>query len=232
MLEHNAPTLRALLRHARREMSVAQRQRASLLIRARLHTWLALVREQALSFTTTSTCPTTPPPIPSTIAAFWPLGEEPDLTALLDKWRDEPCAGPRIQVLLPVVQSDDQPLAFYPYTAHTKLAPDKFGVMTPISSGSPDHNETLPFKTRPDVVLVPTLGFTEQGDRIGYGKGFYDRTLHALKQDNPALITVGVAFDQGHIESITPNYQPQPHDFRLDHVITPTQWWPQAHTES
>lgn len=209
MSQNNAPIIRTHLRRARQEISVADRQRGSLLIRARLFTWLAIAREQALI---------EQKPIPHIIAAYWPLQDEPDLKPLIEKWLIE-TEQPLIQVALPLVVGDDAPLQFYPYTSLKELVPDRFGVMSPqpLLGQAP---------LVPDVVLVPTLGYTEKGDRIGYGKGFYDRTLSQLRQQNPYLVTIGIAWDEGRIESIEPTYQAEPHDFRLDMILTPNNWWP------
>jgi 5-formyltetrahydrofolate cyclo-ligase len=68
----------------------------------------------------------------------------------------------------------------------------------------------------PDVVLVPLLAFTKQGDRLGYGGGFYDATLAALKADKPSLRTVGVAY-AGQGVKILPT---EPTDVPLDHILT------------
>jgi 5,10-methenyltetrahydrofolate synthetase len=66
---------------------------------------------------------------------------------------------------------------------------------------------------QPQVVLVPCLGVDAQRYRLGYGGGYYDRTLAAYKL---RPVTVGVAFDVGRIKSIGP----QPHDVRLDLALT------------
>jgi 5-formyltetrahydrofolate cyclo-ligase len=209
MTQNTAPSLRTRLRAARKNIVVADRLRGSLLIRARLFTWLALAREQALLNKQN---------VPRVIAAYWPLSDEPDLTPLIEKWLNE-VDHPALTVVLPVVVSDHAPLNFYPYTALTELKPDPFGVMAPV----PSHGQT---SLIPDVVLVPTLGFTQRGDRIGYGKGFYDRTLASLRQQNPKMVAIGIAWNEGSIEAIEPQYRPAPHDFVLNYVLTPTDWWP------
>jgi 5-formyltetrahydrofolate cyclo-ligase len=209
MTQNTAPSLRTRLRDARKNIAVADRQRGSLLIRARLFTWLALAREHAQLNKLA---------IPQIVAAYWPLSDEPDLTPLIEKWLHE-AEHPAIEVVLPVVVSDNAPLHFYPFTALTELKADQFGVMAPTQV----YGQTSRI---PDVVLVPTLGFTQKGDRIGYGKGFYDRTLMLLRQQNPKMVAIGIAWSEGSIEAIDPQYQPAPHDFQLNYVLTPTDWWP------
>src|SRR3546814_16351107 len=68
----------------------------------------------------------------------------------------------------------------------------------------------------PDIVLVPTLGYTRQGDRIGYGKGYYDRTLAALKAQGHSFTTIGIAWAAGDLAAAGLAHNPAPHDDRLD----------------
>lgn len=76
-------------------------------------------------------------------------------------------------------------------------------------------------QARPDVVLVPLLGFDRAGNRLGQGQGHYDRTLEALRATGPVL-AVGVAFAAQEVASIPI----EPHDQRLDWIITPTKAYP------
>ncbi len=68
----------------------------------------------------------------------------------------------------------------------------------------------------PDVVLVPLLAFTKAGDRLGYGGGYYDATLAALKAENPALRSVGVAYAGQAVKALPLEET----DMRLDHILT------------
>lgn len=76
-------------------------------------------------------------------------------------------------------------------------------------------------QVRPDVVLVPLLGFDRAGHRLGQGQGHYDRTLEALRATGPVL-AVGVAFAVQEIAHIPI----EPHDQRLDWIITPIEAYP------
>jgi 5-formyltetrahydrofolate cyclo-ligase len=149
--------------------------------------------------------------VPNVIAAFWPLNDEPDLIPLLGQMTQ---AG--FTVVLPRMVSPGEPLQFYRWQEGTRLIAGSFGVMEP---------EVID-PILPDVVLVPTLGFTPQGDRLGYGKGFYDRTLAHFKAIGHTPTTIGVAWATGDIHAIDPKYQPQPHDQRLDAILTPEAWYP------
>src|SRR5690606_23889981 len=74
----------------------------------------------------------------------------------------------------------------------------------------------------PDAVLVPTQRYTRQGHRIGYGKGYYDRTLAALKAQNHQFTTIGIAWACGDLSG--QDYTPAPHDYRLDSILTDKGW--------
>ncbi|UOD50327.1 5-formyltetrahydrofolate cyclo-ligase [Orrella daihaiensis] len=204
MTQNNADDLRARLKQARKTLPVADRQRASLLIRARLFTWLA---------TTHTACLTAGLHSPNIVAGFWPLADEPDLTPLFRQWHEQ-----GVVVALPVMRQPEQILEFHRWQPHSEMNQAGFGVMEPTA--------TTPLV--PDVVLVPTLGFTPQADRLGYGKGFYDRTLAGLAASHHHPTTIGVAWDNANLHDLDPDYQAAAHDHPLDAIITPTQWYPDA----
>ena len=79
-----------------------------------------------------------------------------------------------------------------------------------------------PVISAPDIVLVPTLGYTRQGDRLGYGGGYYDRTLAALKSAGHTVTTIGIAWASGDLSGQP--YTPAAHDVRLDAVLTDKGW--------
>lgn len=185
-------------------MRVADRQRASLLIRARLFTWLA---------TTHTTCEEENLAKPNVVAGFWPLADEPDLVALYRQWHDNGTV-----VALPVMQTADHTLEFHRWQPGSELVRAGFGVLEPTA--------TEPIA--PDVILVPTLGFTPAADRLGYGKGFYDRTLAALAQAGQRPTTIGVAWDDANLHDIDPSYEAAAHDHPLDAIITPSNWFPKT----
>jgi 5-formyltetrahydrofolate cyclo-ligase len=65
----------------------------------------------------------------------------------------------------------------------------------------------------PDVLIVPLVGFDREGFRLGYGGGYYDRTLAASR---PRPLTIGVAFAEAELETI----YPQPHDIPMNRIVT------------
>ena len=68
----------------------------------------------------------------------------------------------------------------------------------------------------PDIVLVPLLAFDKYKNRLGYGKGFYDKFLYSIKKKKKKIISIGVAFSfQNHHKLPTND-----NDYKLDYVIT------------
>lgn len=96
----------------------------------------------------------------------------------------------------------------------SQLEKSAWGVMEPKAH--------LP-QVRPDIVLVPLLGFDRAGNRLGQGQGHYDRTLQALRAEGEVL-AVGVGFAAQEIDHIPI----EPHDQRLDWIITPIKAYPIA----
>ncbi|WIJ26052.1 5-formyltetrahydrofolate cyclo-ligase [Devosia sp. RR2S18] len=142
------------------------------------------------------------PPAPDcVVAAYWSIRDEVDTNALLLRLMD---AG--TTVVLPAVTSPDGPLDFRVWEPGEALYEAGFGTLAPAPSAP---------RADPDCVLMPLLGFDAQGTRLGYGGGYYDRTIADLDQ-KPTL--VGIAFSAQEFSSIPR----QDHDVPLDAVITET----------
>ncbi len=107
-------------------------------------------------------------------------------------------------VCLPVVLGDEQPLDMRLWEQGAPLYPSGFGTLAP--------SEIAP-RVEPDIVVMPLLGFDAKGTRLGYGGGYYDRTLAAMKK-RPLL--VGYAFAAQELPSIPR----EPHDRPLDLIVT------------
>ncbi len=137
-------------------------------------------------------------PAPGVAAFCWPIKHEPGVRGLLGHWAQ---AGTRMA--LPVVVGEGQPLSFREWTPETPLAPDRYGIPTPTAG------EWL----TPDLILLPLNGFDAAGYRLGYGGGYFDRTLAALA---PRPLAVGIGFEINRIDSI----RPEAHDQRLDWIVT------------
>lgn len=135
---------------------------------------------------------------PQVIAFCWPLRREFDCRPLVERllargWR----------AAQPVVLAPAAPMVFRPWAPDTPMTEDRHGI--PIPAG--DTTVT------PGVVLLPLVAFDAQGYRIGYGGGYFDRTLAAL---SPQPFSVGVGFELARVESV----RPEPHDVRLDAIVT------------
>ncbi|QYO76120.1 5-formyltetrahydrofolate cyclo-ligase [Devosia salina] len=133
------------------------------------------------------------------IAGYWRIRDELDCQPILIRLMD---SGQK--VLLPVVQGDEQPLDLRVWEADAPLYEAGFGTLAP---------SDLAPRAAPDVVLMPLLGFDSQGTRLGYGGGYYDRTLAVLPK-KPMLI--GLAFAAQEL-SFVPR---EDHDVPLDAVVT------------
>lgn len=133
------------------------------------------------------------------VAAYWPIRDELDCKPVLTRLMDE-----GQPVCLPVVLGDDQPLQLRLWEQGASLYPSGFGTL------APDDNAR---QVDPDVVLMPLLGFDRYGTRLGYGGGYYDRTLASLSR-LPRLI--GFAFAAQELDHVPRDA----HDVPLDAVVT------------
>jgi 5,10-methenyltetrahydrofolate synthetase len=131
------------------------------------------------------------------LGVYLPIHGEPDLRAAYAELAQ---AGARLA--LPVVVARDAPLAFAAWTPGQALVADGMGVMVP---------GDLHFVPRPPALLVPCLGFNAEGYRLGYGGGFYDRTL----EEAPRPYTLGIAYACQEAQ-----FGHAPHDVALDVVVT------------
>jgi 5-formyltetrahydrofolate cyclo-ligase len=142
-------------------------------------------------------------PVPSgaTVSAYVAIGDEADPAALLHALRARGHA-----IVLPRVAGRGKPLDFHRYDAGQSLVRGGFGLSEPARDWP-----LMP----PDVLVVPLLAFDASGYRIGYGAGFYDRTLAKLRGTRDVL-AVGFAFADQEFETV-------PHDEndqRLDWIVT------------
>ena len=128
----------------------------------------------------------------------WPYKGEVDPRPLIHQLREQ---GSR--VALPVVVAKGQPLEFREWWPGAPMKPGALGI--PMPEGTP--------VLLPDAVLVPAVGFSAQGWRLGYGGGYFDRTLASL---SPQPLKIGLAHELARI----PTIHAQPHDIPMDFVVT------------
>ena len=136
----------------------------------------------------------------STIGAYWPIKGEFDALPALYRWSE---ADEKRRIGLPVIDRETKQLRFHIWYPGCEMEEDAYGI--------PKPKGTEAFEPR--LLLVPCVGFGPNGLRLGYGGGFYDRTLGAL---GPQPLTVGVGYAHGFV----PWLKAQPHDMPLDVMLT------------
>lgn len=201
-LQKSPPELRSLLKELRLQIPAKERDRGALLMRGRLFSWLARNRTALAAAGKTDI---------RHVAAFWAMPEEPHLYPLLKQWDQD--AG--IKISMPVVKEKNQALAWRQWQTNTEMQAGAYNIQEPVG------NDLSPTDL-PDIVLVPTLGFTRAGDRLGYGGGYYDRTLANWHQQGHKFVAVGIAWSCGDLSDY--DYSPGSHDIRLDSILTDKGW--------
>lgn len=139
---------------------------------------------------------------PGPVAAFRALPEEIATDGLI-----EALVARHGHVLLPRQEGKGRPLVFRRWAPGEPLVPGPFGVSEP----APDAPVA-----EPRIVVVPLLAFDDRGYRLGYGGGFYDRTLARLQAASPPPLAIGFAFELQHLDAVPVG----PYDRPLDGVVT------------
>ena len=106
---------------------------------------------------------------------------------------------------VPVVQGNSKPLKFARWEPGCNLKKGPFDVQIPVSS----------YYFDPEVLIIPMVGFDRNGGRLGYGGGFYDRTLEHLRSKH-ATLAIGFAYSEQEFENLPLDYTDQ----KLDIIIT------------
>lgn len=134
----------------------------------------------------------------ATIGFYWPIKSELDLRPLLTE-----LVAAGAEAALPVVVTKNAPVEFWRWRPGMRLTPGFWDIPVP------PEREVL----HPDALIVPLVGFDDAGYRLGYGGGYYDRTLASLTAE-PLCIGVGYAFAR------LPTIHPRPHDIPMDAIAT------------
>ena len=129
---------------------------------------------------------------------YWPFRAEVDLVRLVRE-----LSGGGSGAALPVVVAKRQPLEFWRWAPGMAMQPGIWDIPVP----------AVAERVRPELLLVPLVGFDESGYRLGYGGGYYDRTLASMPR-RPLAIGVGCEFQR--IATI----HPQPFDVPMDAIVT------------
>lgn len=135
---------------------------------------------------------------PDTLGFCWPYRGEPDLRDWVTRWL---AAGEVRRALLPVVPHKAGPMVFRQWHPGMEMPLDRHGIPHP-----PTGEAILP-----DMILVPCNAFDAHGFRVGYGAGYFDRTLAVMQP-----VAVGIGFEFARADTVWP----QPHDRPMDWIVT------------
>jgi 5-formyltetrahydrofolate cyclo-ligase len=149
------------------------------------------------------------------IALYFPIQDEVDLRPTLLAWSRENLE----RVLLLPFARPDKHLDFYTWQEDDLLIPSRHGVPEP-----DPNNPRRPLES-PDCILIPCVGWSATLEsaknhywRLGYGGGYFDRTLGQLREKNPKLICIGIGFDWQKLNNT--QWAAQAHDESLDMMLT------------
>lgn len=135
------------------------------------------------------------------LGGFWPIKGEPDLRPLLTELHAR-----GVEIALPLVETRAAPLTYRRWTPETRMVRGHWRIPVP-----PPQAPEL----RPGLLLAPLVGWDPGGWRLGYGGGYFDRTLAAA---SPRPAVIGVGLEAARLRTI----YPQPHDIAMDLVVTET----------
>ena len=143
---------------------------------------------------------------PSIVAGYWPMQSEIDVLPLLSELQNK-----GVRLCLPITGPAGSPLSFHYWAFGTALDTGRFGIQQPF----PDTEQLLP-----DVICVPLLAFDSKFQRLGYGGGYYDRTLAGLRKKGHRVSAVGLAYEGQKTDSLVVG----PYDEPMEAVLTPQGW--------
>jgi 5-formyltetrahydrofolate cyclo-ligase len=135
----------------------------------------------------------------STIGFYWPIRHEINLLP----WARALAQSGDTTLCLPVVVQPGSPLEYWRWAPDTAMQPGFWNIPVPVQK----------CVVVPDLVLAPLVGFDAQCFRLGYGGGYFDRTLAAAQ---PRPIAIGVGYEFSALDTVNP----QPHDIAMDAVLT------------
>jgi 5,10-methenyltetrahydrofolate synthetase len=172
-------------KQALRHILLADRQAVNGEVRSE---WNAAIGERVIAFLAAHPA--------TTLGVYWPIRGEPDL---MQAYADIAASG--VRLALPIVVGHDLPLQFAEWNPGDPMVKDAFGVSIPAAT----------IEVQPDALLIPCVGFNGENIRLGYGGGFYDRTLAVL----PRPTAIGIAYACCRAE-----FEGAAHDVALDFIIT------------
>ena len=141
---------------------------------------------------------------PRMVAAYWPIRTEIDPIILLDALAERGA-----ETCLPATPQEGQPLRFHQWATGDALIEGPYHTKEPYSQA--------PLAV-PDLILAPLLAYDGNFWRLGYGGGFYDRTLAQLEAQGHEVCVIGISFDECEVEAVPTG----PYDRQLSGILTPT----------
>ena len=137
------------------------------------------------------------------IAAFWPYRDEPDIRPLLEELH-----AMGHEIILPKVIQKNAPLEFFYWDPGAPMVKGHYGILEP---------EAKEIGEMPDIVLLPMLGYGDNGERLGYGGGYYDRTIAQWEEQGHEPLFIGAVWSEAHLGC---EYECLPHDKPLDAIVS------------
>lgn len=134
------------------------------------------------------------------VSVYYPINDELDGLTILKALH-----AAFFPVCLPTIKAKNQALEFREWDLDSSLIDGPFGT-----------KQSAQNVVTPEILLIPLLAFDINGHRLGYGGGYYDRTLFELRKNNPKILAIGVAYD-GQKQDELPN---ESHDQKLNMVVT------------
>ena len=135
------------------------------------------------------------------IAGYYPSNYEVNILNFLEE-----ASKKKFKIVLPVIKSSNK-MSFKSWIFKEPLYVSKFGILEPNNSGK---------EIIPDLIMVPLVAFDRKLNRIGYGKGYYDRSLQKISKIKKKTITLGIAYSFQKCANIPTNK----YDFKLNYVFT------------
>ena len=136
-----------------------------------------------------------------TIGCYYPSNYEVNILKFIEK-----ASKKKFRIALPVVKSSNK-MSFKSWVFKEPLYVNQFGILEPKNS----KKEIIP-----DLIMVPLVAFDNRLNRIGYGKGYYDRSLRKISKIKKNAISLGIAYSFQKCKKIPVNN----HDFKLDYIFT------------
>lgn len=137
------------------------------------------------------------------VAAYWPYRGEPDIHDLLEELH-----AMGHEIVLPKVVQKNAPLQFFYWDPGAPLVKGHYGLLEP---------EAKEIAEQPDIVLMPMLAYGENGERLGYGGGYYDRTIAHWETQGHQPVLIGAVWSDARLPL---DYLAQPHDKLIDGIVT------------